>query len=478
MSIRLKLTLWYAGILAFTLLILGVSLYSFLSINSMNANKTSLNTELTRVGDRLTTQLYESSSDFYFGPGVEGHNPFTNEGLYLQVNNLLNDTISRSSNADSVDLTIPLSKSDLVSLKKKVQVENVKELNGYPFLVISKPITLDGETIGILSGALLMKSHYDFLSTVRNLLLLMSLVVVVGAATTGWYMAKKALKPIDNITEMADQIQKADDLNNRVYYEGPADELGRLTLTINNMLSRVEIAYHEQSALLNTQRRFVSDASHELRTPLTSIRGNVALLKKMVSPTTENEMTLESIEDIDAESERMSRLVSDLLSLARADSGLKMDKTILPIKEVIDAGVKRANFLPKTAHWETSDLDSAAEVYVYGNADYLLQMMMVFVENAFKYTPAGTVKLTTTMDGGRIGIVVEDSGIGIGEHDVPHLFDRFFRADVSRGQTAGTGLGLAIAKWIVDEHHGEVEVRTALGKGTRFTIWLPTSEKV
>lgn len=478
MSIRLKLTLWYAGVLALTLLVLGASLYSFLSINSLKTNKTSLNAELTRVGDRLATQLYESSSDFYFGPGVEEHNPFTNEGLYLQVNNLLNNSISRSSNADSVDLTIPLSKSELNSLKKKVQVESVKELDGYPFLVISKPITLDGETIGILSGAFLMKAHYDFLSTVRNLLFLMSILVVVGAATTGWYMAKKALKPIDNITDMAEQIQKADDLNNRVYYEGPQDELGRLTHTINSMLGRIELAYQEQSSLLQTQRRFVSDASHELRTPLTSIRGNVELLKKMVQPTAENEFQLESIADIDAESERMSRLVGDLLSLARADAGLETDKTELPIKEVIDAGIKRANFLPKTAQWEPSDTHGLENVYVCGNADYLLQMMMVFVENAFKYTPSGTVKLASLVEAGRVGIVIEDTGIGISESDVPYLFDRFFRADESRGQTAGTGLGLSIAKWIVDEHSGEVEVRTALGKGTRFTIWLPTCDKV
>ena len=478
MSIRLKLTLWYAGVLALTLLVLGGSLYSFLSYNSMKASKASLNTELTRVGEQLATQLYESSSEFSFGPGVDEHNPFTNEGLYLQVNNLWNDTISRSSNADSVDLTIPLTNSELNSLKKKVQVVSVKQLNGYPFLVISKPITLDGDTIGILSGAQLMKAHYDFLATVRNLLLLMSVLVIVGAATTGWYMAKKALKPIDNITDMANQIQKADDLNNRVSYDGPKDELGRLTHTINNMLGRIESSYLEQSVLLNTQRRFVSDASHELRTPLTSIRGNVALLKKIMSSNVDHELALESIIDIDVESERMSRLVGDLLSLARADAGLQMEKKPIAIKNVLDAAVRRAQFLPKTAQWITGDFSGLSNIYVQGNADYMLQMVMVFVENAFKYTPEGTVYLDWKVEQHRVGILIEDTGIGISEQDVPYLFDRFFRADESRGQTAGTGLGLSIAKWIVDEHAGEVEVRTALGKGTRFSIWLPTWEPV
>lgn len=482
MSIRLKLTLWYAGILALTLLIFGISLYSFLSIQSMNSYKDSLNTELNRVGERLSSQLYTSEEDLMFGPDMRGRNPLISESVFLQVNNLMNDSISRSSNAVDVDLEIPLNDADLKNLKNKVQIEKVKKINDYPFLVIYKPITMDGETIGVLSGAQLMKAHYDFLAVVRNLLLLMSFIVVVGAGTAGWLLARKALRPIDLITAAANQIQKGDDLNNRIEYTGPKDEIGRLTLTINGMLERIEGSYNELQVMLRTQRRFVSDASHELRTPLTTIRGNVDLLKKIFQKEQslghENDLAVESVDDISAESERMTRLVGDLLSLARADSGLIMDKQLVSLRDVLDAAMKRASFLPRTANWEVANLSSISDVYVLGNADYLLQMVMIYIENAFKYTPDGFVGFTTILEEDRVGLIIEDTGIGISEDDVPHIFDRFYRADLSRGQTAGTGLGLSIAKWISDEHDGQVEIRTAIGKGTRFTVWLPTNNTV
>jgi signal transduction histidine kinase len=244
------------------------------------------------------------------------------------------------------------------------------------------------------------------------------------------------------------------------------------------MLGRIENSYNELQNLLRTQRRFVSDASHELRTPLTTIRGNVELLQKVLQRDLSNhessQLAIESVADISAEAERMSRLVGDLLSLARADAGVTMEKKIILLKDIIDTAIKRAVFLPRTAEWKVTQHDELDDVYVEGHEDYLLQMVLIFIENAFKYTIEGSVYFAFQKDNGRIGITIEDTGIGISNEDVPFIFDRFYRADLSRGQTSGTGLGLSIAKWIVDEHGGSVEVRTALGKGTRFTIWLPT----
>lgn len=478
MTIRLKLTLLYAGVLALTLLIFGVSLYSFLSINSMNSNKDALNNELNRVGERLESQLFTSGDELGFSFDLRGRNPLFSESVFLQINNLMTGEITQSKNAKQVDLNIPLTNSEINQLTQKVQLEKIKQINGYPFLIVYKPITLDGVPIGVLSGAQLMKAHYDFLNVVRNLLLIMSLIVIVGAATTGWLLARKALRPIDLITAAANQIQKGDDLNNRIEYEGPKDEIGRLTTTINGMLGRIESSYNELQSLLRTQRRFVSDASHELRTPLTTIRGNVELLQKVLHRDLSNhessELAAESVADISAEAERMSRLVGDLLSLARADAGVSMVKQLLPIKDVIETAMKRAVFLPRTAELQMNSFDELEGVVIQGNEDYLLQMVLIFIDNAFKYTPEGHIYFSVQKDLSRIGITIEDTGIGISNEDVPFIFDRFYRADLSRGQTSGTGLGLSIAKWIVDEHGGTVEVRTALGKGTRFTIWLPT----
>lgn len=481
MTIRFRLTLLYAGVLALTLLVFGVSLYSYLSISSMKSNKEALNLELDRVGQRLESLLYSSGDELDFSFNLQGRDPLFSEGVFLQIDNLMSDEITRSNNAEQVDLTIPISAAEKKTLEAMKQVEDVKQLNGYPFLVVHKPITLDGVTIGVLSGAQLMKAHYDFLDTIRNLLLIMSVIVVIGAATTGWFMARRALRPIDLITAAANQIEKGDDLNMRVAYEGPKDEVGRLTSTINSMLERVENSYNELQGILKTHRRFVSDASHELRTPLTTIRGNIEFLQKVLDRegvSEANELALDSIKDLSAEAERMSRLVSDLLSLARADAGVAVVKQQVVIKDIVETAMKRATFLPRTAEWHVEQTTVLDGVVIEGHEDYLLQMLLIFIENAFKYTPQGKVSFSVVIKEEQLGFVIKDTGIGISTEDLPFIFERFFRADVSRGQTSGTGLGLSIAKWIVSEHRGRVDVQSEIGVGTTFIIWLPIHLKV
>lgn len=184
-------------------------------------------------------------------------------------------------------------------------------------------------------------------------------------------------------------------------------------------------------------------------------------------------MSLEALRDIADESQRMSHLVNDLLSLARADAGYVMNKVLVELKPMVEEVVRRAQFLPRKAEWELGNIDVLEDLYVYGNKDYLQQMLFIFIENAFKYTQEGKVRLTAQRQDNQIGLKVDDTGIGMNEKEVPYIFERFYRADVSRGVTSGTGLGLAIAKWIIDEHRGSVEVVTKPGEGTSFIVWLP-----
>lgn len=192
-----------------------------------------------------------------------------------------------------------------------------------------------------------------------------------------------------------------------------------------------------------------------------------------MSQSEREQMSLEALRDIADESERMSHLVNDLLSLARADAGYVMSKVLVELKPMVEEVVRRAQFLPRKAEWELGNIDVLEDLYVYGNKDYLQQMLFIFIENAFKYTPEGKVRLTAIRQDNQIGLKVDDTGIGMNEKEVPYIFERFYRADVSRGVTSGTGLGLAIAKWIIDEHRGSVEVVTKPGKGTSFIVWLP-----
>ncbi|HEY0827648.1 MAG TPA: HAMP domain-containing sensor histidine kinase, partial [Bacilli bacterium] len=163
----------------------------------------------------------------------------------------------------------------------------------------------------------------------------------------------------------------------------------------------------------------------------------------------------------------------DLLSLARADAGYKMSKEPVELRPLVEEVVRKAQFLPKKVQWDSGDLDPLQHIIVEGNKDSLQQLLFILIENAFKYTEQGHVKLDVQRTGELIGIRISDSGIGMDNDEVQHIFERFYRADPSRGKTSGIGLGLSIAKNIIDEHNGSIEVVTCKGTGTTFIIWLP-----
>jgi two-component system OmpR family sensor kinase len=166
---------------------------------------------------------------------------------------------------------------------------------------------------------------------------------------------------------------------------------------------------------------------------------------------------------------------NDLLALARADAGVLMEKHPIEFKPLVHEVVRRAQLLEHTAEWQVGDLDALQDAMVLGNRDYLQQLLFIFIENAFKYTKAGSVTIEAIRRNSFIGIRISDTGIGMDKEDIPHIFDRFYRADLSRGVTTGTGLGLSIAKWIIDEHDGSVEVTTRKDEGSTFLIWLPAN---
>jgi two-component system, OmpR family, sensor kinase len=169
----------------------------------------------------------------------------------------------------------------------------------------------------------------------------------------------------------------------------------------------------------------------------------------------------------------MSRLVGDLLALARADAGQQINKRALNMKAVLEEVVRKVEFLPRKAEWRIGDLSAVEQAVIIGNADYLQQLFYIIIENAFKYTNEGYVRIDALRLEDQLGIRVQDTGIGLDADEVPQIFERFYRADASRGVTAGTGLGLSIARWIIDEHDGSIEVVTKKGEGSMFLLWFP-----
>ena len=270
------------------------------------------------------------------------------------------------------------------------------------------------------------------------------------------------MRPIKAITETAQQITDTDDLSQRIPVAVPTDELGRLTETINDMLGRLE-------TLFQMQQRLVADVSHELRTPLTTIQGNLDLLRRGAAD--DPAMRGEALHAIGDETERMRRLVNDLLLLAQADAGLKLSLQPVELDTLLLDVYRQTSVMAGSVALRLGAEDQAM---VQGDADRLRQLLLNLVVNALKYTPAGgEVTLGMRRSDGWVQVAVSDTGVGIAPEDLAHIFDRFYRADPSRARSGGFGLGLPIAQWIAQAHGGRIEVASELGKGSTFTVWLP-----
>ncbi|WP_274652396.1 sensor histidine kinase [Paenibacillus humicola] len=491
MSIRLRLTLWYSVVLAATLIAFGMAVYFIIHYNSYNDLKTRTRAQAIELNNNLTVVMnLNNSLDLFVDPQANIDNE-----QYIQIVNYSNNKVKTTSNLGDLQFPYP-SYEDLKSNLFSERFVHTK-VGIYPFLIDEQPILVQNQLVGFLQVAAYSGREDKLLSDLRTILVFSSMIAVLIAFTIGLFLARQALRPIENIILASNQIQNGADLSVRISREGPNDEMGMLADTLNNMLGRLETTYNGLDEAYKAQRRFVSDASHELRTPLTTIRGNIELLERMWLPELESSapgpageeagsvspalrekaqrsaLTREALQDIAAEAKRMSSLVNDLLALARADAGYVMEKQVQPLLPIVEDVARRAQLLPRSAEWRIGDLKPLEGANVNAHGDFLRQLFFIFVENAFKYTPSGYVELRSLRAADQVGVVVEDSGIGMDSDEIPHIFERFYRADVSRGKTSGTGLGLSIAKWIIDEHGGSVEVSTRAGEGTTFTVWLP-----
>ncbi|MNW32404.1 putative sensor histidine kinase TcrY [compost metagenome] len=486
MSIRWRLTAWYSSILAIVLVIFGLAIYGLVYYYTYNEVKSQLMTQAPQINKQLRLiikgGLFEVPN---LDLGLEQGRGIDDSQLYVQIYNYTSGVTKTTQNMKDLNITFPVPSTAAGA----VQNEGIRRVNvnGDSFMIIQQPIKSEelGLVVGLLQVGQFTGSQDRLMNRLQNVLVYGSLFALLAAATSGLFLARKSMKPLVKVIEGANQIQSSNDLSVRIEYDGPPDEIGQLIGTVNNMLGRTEVFYKELEDAYGAQRRFVADASHELRTPLTTIRGNVDFLLKMWTtepgerPNMDEEMirelSMEALNDMADEGKRMSRLVSDMLSLARADTGKTFDKTPVALEPLVSEVARRAQFLERTAEWNVGDFSLLNGIYMDGSKDYLQQMLFIFIDNAFKYTPEGTVRFDAIVYQGQVGLRISDTGIGMDKSEVPFIFDRFYRADESRGVTEGIGLGLSIAKWIIDEHHGSVEVVTRQGEGTTFVIWLPVS---
>jgi signal transduction histidine kinase len=337
---------------------------------------------------------------------------------------------------------------------------------GWAVRVASKRVAINGIELTVH----VVEPLRDLLSSLHELTLYFALLVSIAlllSASTGFWISRRALAPVEQIRQEADSIDPTD-LTARLQVPRIDDELGRLARTLNSMLARIEAGFR-------SVEQFTADASHELRAPLAFIitAGDVSLRR----PRTREELT-EAIGKITAEARRMSKLVEDLLALARGDA-----KELGEMREQVDLTAMLAEV---TAHLATPRYSKELQlhtslpnesVYVSGDASELRRLFLILLENAIKYTDKGAIGITLAVVHSAVCITVSDTGIGIEPAALPHLFDRFWRADKVRSRAeGGVGLGLSLAAQIVHRHQGTIAVNSVSGRGSSFVVNIPKSD--
>jgi signal transduction histidine kinase len=305
------------------------------------------------------------------------------------------------------------------------------------------------------------------LGLLRTILIAGGLAVLLVTALIGLGLAAALLRPLARMRATAQRIGDERDFSHRMPVDGdPHDELGRLSLSFNQMLAELEQANLGLKTTLDSQRRFVADASHELRTPLTAIRTNVEFLARVPGARTEDRV--EALRDV---LRRMESLVGDLLALARLEAAVATPARRTFRLDHMLADVHRDALRMATPEVEVT-LAPLPEIWVSGDRDDLRRAVWNLVDNALKYTRTGRIDLRLGAEDGKAELVVRDTGIGIAEGHLDHVFDRFWRAPGVRGM-AGSGLGLAITRWVVQAHEGTIAVESVIGHGTTFALTLP-----
>jgi two-component system OmpR family sensor kinase len=457
MSLRSRLTLYYTSLVGGILLLFGVAIYGSVSLTvtrqvdsllSRTAEKLIASTRVDSFGQLqiIPLSLLDLSAD-----------------VYVQVWGRENVQIDASPNASWFKKALdPVGMQAVLPVYREAAVgENRLRVLTVPLLAGSRPV-----------GALQIGTSLEVVQATQRTLLVGLLVGTLAAISlaglAGWFSTLQVLAPLGVATQAAMQITRADDLSRRIPYHGPqGDELGQLIAAFNQTLTRLE-------SLFNTQRRFLADVGHELRTPLTVIKGNTSLMRMMGC------MDEESLGSIESETDRLTRMVGDLLLLAQAESGkIPLARQMVELDTLVLEVMNQMSVLVQgKLKMRLGDMD---QVLVCGDRDRLKQVLVNLIGNAINYTPAnGEVVVALGKEQNQARLTVSDTGPGIPAEDLPHIFERFYRGEKSRTRSKdgkGFGLGLSIAYWIVRNHNGRIEVDSKLGVGTTFCIWLPLAER-
>jgi heavy metal sensor kinase len=339
-----------------------------------------------------------------------------------------------------------------------------EEPNGVPLRILTRPVKAAGRTYRV-QLAYPLDDFFEALARFRRILYLSSPFLLLLASAGGYWLSRRALEPMDQVTREARSIS-AKNLSSRLAVPHTGDELQRLSETLNGMLERLEQAFRRIT-------QFTADASHELRTPVALMRTRAEIvLRKSRSEEEYREALRQILEDL----QRTSSLIENLMLLARADSGVEaLARERINLVEHLDEACLEGRALAETKQISLRAELPQSPVWIDGDANSLRRLFLILLDNAVKYTPPrGRVTVSLSASDGCAVAEVRDTGIGVAAQDLPHVFERFFRADRARSrQTGGAGLGLAIGKWIAEAHGGTVNALSNPGEGSVFQVRIP-----
>jgi len=449
-SIKFRLTIWYLVALAVLLVLFGTMAYFMLSRSLYQSFDNSLRTRAIEAQDSLLNTGNIASVGqvgelvLLYGPG----------GMLLQG-------FGSPMGIGEVDYVVAQ------ALAGRTPFANAKTADGEEMRLYATPLIVEpGVTFAIIVGRSPAETK-DVLRRFSNVLGFAGVTTAVLAGIGGLLLASQVLKPVDRMTQTARAIGESD-LSRRIEVHSD-DELGRLALTLNQMIERLEMAFRRQ-------RQFTADASHELRTPVAVIRAESTLALRRER--TEDDYR-KSLDLISQETGRMSAMIDKLLFLARSDAGREqLDFEEVNLKEVLVGLSPDAEVLCEEKGLQFN-LGPLENLVVRGDRTRLQQLFLNLLANAIRYTPSGgSISVSAVRRGETAVIAVRDTGIGISEEHLPHIFERFYRVDEARSRAdGGAGLGLSICQHIAQVHDGRIEVESQVGEGSTFTVFLPLVER-
>lgn len=464
-TLRGRLTLWYTGILTAMFALLALTTVILLDRGLRNNVDDSLNTMARTIADSVR-------SPSFFGPDIEDSLQSMLGSELTQRFFQLRDPFGRPDPrvAPPRRSRLPLSEAALSNAEKGAETfETVRvrpgSSNSYRLLTL--PVVRNGATTNIVQVAMSLENVDAARSNLLLILLMLAPVALAVSGLGGWFLARRALAPVDAMVEAARRIE-ADNLAKRIPAPASEDELARLAAVLNDMLERLERSF-------GAARQFSADAAHELRTPLTILKGEIEVaLRSSQAPAEVRQTLVSCLEEVD----RLNALVEDLLLMARMESNaLSVPPKRVNLAAVLEDVAPALSELALRAG-NCSMVAPAPPLWVEGYDSLLFRLVFNLAENAIKYTPSGgRIEVTLEQQNGSAVLQVKDTGRGITAGAQEHIFDRFYRVDPAR-EGSGAGLGLALVRSIVQLHKGEIRLSSTVGAGSCFRVTLPLAPAV